>query len=354
MISLTKSNTRVRFIIHLLVWAMLFSLPYVLSSGTQDLHRMMRFTWLPLAYSFILFYINYFLLTDLFLFRKKITLFVLLNLALIGIFVWVQYLFRQPPPIPGPERFPMPGMPRPAPPPFRWMIYKDNIYLLIPVVISVALKITEKWARTEALQKEAENQQLNSELIHLRYQLQPHFFFNSLNNIYSLIDISPARAQEAIHSLSKLMRYLLYETNTDKVSLSEEIGFMKKYIELMELRTRDDIRVEAHFPEGENRSRIAPLLFISLIENAFKHGISATGPSELFFNLTVSQHRVLFIAENTSFPKNKTDKSGSGIGLANLRKRLDLLYPGNYLFKTESDGQLFRAELMINLSDDTL
>ena len=209
------------------------------------------------------------------------------------------------------------------------------------------MKTTKRWEKTEAERKEATNFKLQSELQHLHYQLQPHFFFNSLNNIYSMVDFSPEEAKSSIHSLSKLMRYMLYETNMELVPLSKEIDFMKKYITLMKLRVSDKTTVNFNFPSEETEFNIAPLLFISLIENAFKHGVSASKESSINIQMNCKEKTVIFTVENDNFPKKTDDKSGSGIGLQNLEKRLQLLYPNKHIFETTIKNNRFIATLEI-------
>ena len=232
-------------------------------------------------------------------------------------------------------------------PPIKMFIYVQMLSYMAPLLFSIAIKSTKRWVETEAERKEAANFKLQSELQHLHYQLQPHFFFNSLNNIYSLVDISPEQAKTSIHSLSKLMRYMLYETNMELVPLSKEIDFMEKYIELMKLRVSDKTEVNYSFPTKETGIQIAPLLFISLIENAFKHGVSATKESKIKINMTTNDKTVLFSIENDNFPKKPDDKSGSGIGLPNLEKRLQLLYANKYEFKTILKDDRFLVHLEI-------
>ncbi|WP_233530758.1 sensor histidine kinase [Gelidibacter salicanalis] len=232
-------------------------------------------------------------------------------------------------------------------PPFKMIIYVQMLSYLAPVLFSAAIKTTKRLIKTEAQRKEATNFKLESELQHLHYQLQPHFFFNSLNNIYSMVDISPEQAKKSIHSLSKLMRYMLYETNMDLVPLSKEIDFIKKYIDLMKLRVSDKTEVSYNFPEEETGIKIAPLLFISLIENAFKHGVSATKESYINISMTSNEKTVQFAIENDNFPKKTDDKSGSGIGLQNLEKRLELLYPNKHSFNTSVKDNNFLIDLKI-------
>ncbi|MFW2476991.1 MAG: sensor histidine kinase [Sediminibacterium sp.] len=232
-------------------------------------------------------------------------------------------------------------------PPLKMIIYVQMLSYMAPLLFSIALKSTQRWVKTEAERKEATNFKLASELQHLHYQLQPHFFFNSLNNIYAMVDISPEQAKKSIHSLSKLMRYMLYETNVELVPLSKEIEFLIKYIELMKLRVSEKTTITYSFPSEETGIKIAPLLFISLIENAFKHGISASKTSNIDIKMSAEEDKVLFTVVNDSFPKNLNDKSGSGIGILNLEKRLKLLYSGQYQFETSEKDNRFIAHLEI-------
>jgi hypothetical protein len=342
--------------LHLLVWILLIIFPFFLSQGESspaDYHRLIKYTLVPMVFYAIIFYLNYLLLIDTLLFRKRAWLFLLINLALITCFTWLHFEIKElinllrdlSPPPPGSP--PLPGKNKP---PVQLFIYKDLISMGIPIIIAFALKINEKWSSTEAEKQEREKDILNTELQNLKYQLQPHFFFNSLNNIYALIERSPSLAQETVHSLAKLMRYLLYDTDTPRVSLSDEIGFMRQYVELMKLRLSDKAKVEADFPEVSGTYEVPPLLFISLIENAFKHGISATQNSELSFRLEVIGPMIRFSAENTNFPKSEKDKSGSGIGLINLRKRLGLIYPDRHYFHSRVEGSRYFVVLEINTS----
>ena len=224
---------------------------------------------------------------------------------------------------------------------------------MLPVVMAIAIRLYEHWQDVERKNQESATVQLQTELKHLKYQIQPHFFFNSLNNIYSLIDISPERAKQTIHSLSKLMRYLLYETNSPLVSLEGEINFMKRYIELMKLRTSANTHIEYSFPENTNNIEVAPLMFISLIENSFKHGIKPQGESELKFEMQISGNRIIFTTVNPYFEETSNDLSGSSsIGLQNIRKRLELLYADKSEFDTHIADEKYFTRLMIDTGQD--
>jgi len=322
-------------------------MPYLLSYGQeQDIYRLIAHFWIPLVFSAVIFYLNYFVLIDRFLFSKKMTVFILLNTVLIICFLvfkeFLENTFL--------SEFLTPRLDankNNLRPPFKMAIYAQMLSYLAPLFFSIAIKTTKRWVQTETERKEAANFKLKSELQHLHYQLQPHFFFNSLNNIYALVDISPNQAKSSIHSLSKLMRYMLYETNLELIPLSKEIDFMEKYIELMKLRVSDKTIVNSSFPSKSTSIQIAPLLFISLIENAFKHGVSASQKSQININMSCDDKTVLFNIENHNFPKKADDKSGSGIGLKNLEKRLQLLYPDKHNFKTIVKDERFIVQLKI-------
>ena len=340
-------NKTITVFSHLLVWLVLFSMPYLLSYGqSQDLNRIIYHFWIPLVFSAVIFYSNYFKLIDTFLFPKKTFQFVGINILLIAFFIFLkeyaentffQKLTRQ--------RVDSAG--ESAGPPFKMFVYIQMISYMAPLLFSIAVKSTRRWFKIEDERKEAANFKLKSELQLLHYQLQPHFFFNSLNNIYAMVDVSPDQAKSSIHSLSKLMRYLLYETNVELVPLSKEIDFMKKYIDLMKLRVSDKTKVTYDFPKGETGINIAPLLFISLIENAFKHGVSANREGHIDLKMTCDEENVLFTLENDNFPKKVDDKSGSGIGISNIEKRLSLLYPNKNHFRTLIKENKFIAHLEI-------
>ncbi|QCX38928.1 histidine kinase [Aureibaculum algae] len=339
-------NKKITIFSHLLVWIVLFSMPYALTYGQdQEINKVIMHFWIPLGFYAVIFYLNYFVLIDHFLFTKKTIQFIILNAVLIGVFLllkeqiennFFQDIAKKR--VDGPDK---------NGPPFKMFIYVQMLSYMAPLLFSIAIKTTKRWVKTEAERKEALNFKLQSELQHLHYQLQPHFFFNSLNNIYSLVDISPDQAKKSIHSLSKLMRYMLYETNLELVPLSKEIDFMRKYIDLMKLRVSDKTVVSYSFPPEETDIKVAPLLFISLIENAFKHGVSASKACEIEINMTRNANTVLFTIENDNYPKKTNDKSGSGIGLQNLEKRLQLLYPNKHSFKSSVINNRFLVHLEI-------
>lgn len=370
-----KNNKASLILLHIMTWLVLFSIPYFISLGDFDvLPKIIQRIWTPLFFYASLFYINYFILIDKFLFKKKYFIYFLSNIVLIALFVIItiklKFLFFDedfskitapnfdslPPNIDRQHSFP-----EGVTPPFRpelgfrprmnLFIYLDSLWFIIPLMFSIALKTFERLKKSELQRKEAEKFKLESELKYLKYQLQPHFFFNSLNNIYSLVDNYPKIAKETIHSLGKLMRYLLYETNTELVSLSKEIDFLKRYVQLMILRSSDKTLISYDFSEVNEIIRVAPLLYISLIENAFKHGISATKTTEINFVITTDSKNIYFKSTNSYYPKGKSDESGSGIGLENLEKRLPLLYDDEYIFESKIENNYFIVSLTLPIKE---
>lgn len=336
---------KINILTHILVWLVLFSMPYLLSFGQeQNIYRIIAHFWIPIIFYACIFYSNYFVFIDRFLFSKKTTQYILINVVIIALFIFlreqIELTFFE-------AYIEKPDKMNGDAPPFKMFVYVQMLFFMVPLLFSIAIKTTKRWIQTENERKEAAHIKLKSELQHLHYQLQPHFFFNSLNNIYALVDISPDQAKTSIHSLSKLMRYMLYDTNEELVLLSKEIDFMKKYIDLMKLRVSDKTIVNYSFPSEETGIKIAPLLFISLIENAFKHGVSASKESSIQIDMIVNENTIVFTIENDNLPKKTDDKSGSGIGLHNIEKRLELLYPNKSSFTTQIKDNRFVAVLEI-------
>lgn len=186
-----------------------------------------------------------------------------------------------------------------------------------------------------------------AELSWLKNQLNPHFLFNTLNNISSLAIIDGDKAQDSIAQLSSLLRYVLYESDKDMVPLASELNFMKDYIDLMTLRcnSKTQVNVDLSCPTGN--AEIAPLLFISLVENAFKHGVNSRMDSFVDISMKADGKDLVFECSNSLFEKPKTDMAGSGIGIQNMNKRLELIYPGRYEFEYGPQEDRYSSVLRI-------
>ena len=217
--------------------------------------------------------------------------------------------------------------------------------LLCLMGIGIAMSLRYMMRQSERKQKEVE-----AELAWLKNQINPHFLFNTLNNISSLAQIDSDGTQEAIMQLSDLLRYAMYETNKPKVQLDGEVEFMRNYIELMKLRCNEKTTVRAQFDITDVQSEVAPLLFISLVENAFKHGMDSNAPANIDISLNQQDGILVFNCDNTNNPKPTKDRSGSGIGLENTRRRLDLLYPGRYTWEqTITPENIYHVKITIRL-----
>lgn len=236
---------------------------------------------------------------------------------------------------------------------FKWWHRLTDFFSLLCVAgIAAAIKTTSRWLKTEELRQEEEKQKVEAELKNLKNQINPHFLFNTLNNIYALIAISPEKSQEAVMELSKMLRYVLYDDNQEFVPLQKEIDFINNYVKLMRLRLTDSVKVDVTTDISTNPEMpIAPLLFISLIENAFKHGTSNNQPSFIDFSIVTSDEDTIRCElKNSYFPKTEDqDKSGSGIGMENTKKRLELIYPNSHTFEYGEEGGIYHSLLIINV-----
>lgn len=234
-------------------------------------------------------------------------------------------------------------------PSFRVFGFFNHIVASILISgFAMGLAVLEKLKQNEEKQKELEKEKLNSELAFLKNQVSPHFFFNTLNNIYSLIGIDGPTAQDSVLKLSKLMRYLLYESEHGETQMSHEIDFMNNYIDLMKLRLNSKVALQIDLPTDFSDFTIPPLLFVPFIENAFKHGISYRDRSFIIIRMTIEDEEINFVAENSIGQSIQTEAmQHSGIGLENVRKRLALLFPGKHKLKIDKKESIFRVELSI-------
>ncbi len=192
---------------------------------------------------------------------------------------------------------------------------------------------------------ELEKQNLEQQLEYLRYQINPHFFMNTLNNIHALVDIDPAKAQETIVELSKMMRFVLYDGNKQGVPLSSEFEFIRHYVALMQLRYTDKVGISIELPQEVPDRQIPPLILITFIENAFKHGVSYQRKSFIEVKVTVEDDRLLFTCRNSKAETPNQEKGG--VGLTNVRKRLNLLFGRDYTLHTHDSADVYCVDLVI-------
>ena len=322
-------------LIHAISWGILIALPLLFSnqSGstwTESWHRFVRTLGNPIGYMLV-FYINYLLLVPKLYFKRKFTAFALANIVVIFVAMLVMILWWKYAGVIFPDiEHHMPRDNRHKP----WPMYFNFILMLTLFAgLALATRLAGRWHQLEEARKDAERERTEAELSNLRNQLNPHFLLNTLNNIYALTAFDPPRAQTAVGELSKLLRHMLYDNRQNYVALYKEAEFINNYVELMKIRLTDAVTLDTHINiERDDATPIAPLIFISLIENAFKHGISQAGVGHIALTLDHDKKdsAIRFEIRNSNYPKRDNDKSGSGIGLEQVARRLELMYPGQY------------------------
>lgn len=217
--------------------------------------------------------------------------------------------------------------------------------------MNLGVKLYFKTQEDRDHQEMLEKQDLERQLEYLRYQVNPHFFMNTLNNIHALVDINPERAKTTIVELSKMMRYILYEGDKKLIPVQREALFLKNYIELMRLRYSSRVSINLDIPEMMPDVMLPPLLLIIFVENAFKHGVSYAAPSFIDIKVEVTQDKLKFRCRN-SRQEQKPDekKKKGGVGLANARRRLDLLFHDKYSLEIKENDKEYDVQLEIPLS----
>ncbi len=226
----------------------------------------------------------------------------------------------------------------------------DVLSIVVLILMFGANLGTKYYFRSRSDQRKLEDlekQNLEQQLEYLKYQINPHFFMNTLNNIHALVDIDPSKAQETILELSKMMRFVLYEGDKRGVPLTKEFEFIRTYTKLMQLRYTDKVKITVDVPEEAPDVTIPPLMLISFIENAFKHGISYQHDSFIDIKLDLKDSHLIFTCRNSKAEKPNQEKGG--VGLANVKKRLDLLYDKNYTLNIKDEADIYIVELKLPL-----
>lgn len=386
------------------IWIFIFLLPliggyFAVSGGLEreEVRRVIHGSWLSILPFFVLFLLNNYGLVPYLFFKKRYWQYTLSLLFIIGIICWVspspfnarfQDEFRRGGlhrtmkenrrnqiiemrerakeegevhwdnpkreelsldmrnPAKRPEAYPK-YAPFPFPPfAIRYLINFAIAFLMVG--FNIAIKLFFKSFRDEEMLKDLEHQRLQSELRYLKYQINPHFFMNTLNNIHALVDIDTGKAKSTIVELSKLMRYVLYEASNKTILLSREIQFLENYVTLMSLRYTDKVSIEMNFPDEVPEVQIPPLLFISFVENAFKHGVSYRSESFIRVRMQLDEgNRLSFRCTNSN--NGSADEQHHGIGLENIRKRLRLLFGNDYTLSITEDENKFDVLLIIPL-----
>lgn len=374
----TKMNYRKEHIIYTLMWIALYLSPlmsiYMRMSGNPHID----FSWYEIlnAWKFntvwiVLFAIHNFLLAPLLIIKRRTWLYTALAVALL-----VTTMFTLSDMRPSDSR--MRHAPQRSeccehdcmnaemmaskqqPPPMReggplMMFGPGEVVIffggLLLMGMNLGVKLYFRSQEDADILSQIEKHALERQLQYLKYQVNPHFFMNTLNNIHALVDIDPERAKASIVELSKLMRYVLYEGNNRLTPLSREVQFLRNYVQLMSMRYTGNVSISLDVPEVLPDSMLPPLLLVIFVENAFKHGISYRTKSFVEISLQPHGDRLLFSCRN-SRPEIKHDENmKGGVGLSNVRRRLDLLFPGNYTLDIKEQEDTYTVHLDIPLTN---
>lgn len=311
------------------------------------------FFYYRLFLNIAIFYLNYSVLVPMLLLNKKIGMYAFVSLAFIAFFIFLyQNILPSIPLMSGFDNqhellnfengrkviesrklF------------FLGLIQGIIIFLLF--AISLSIKLAIELYKNEKIKNLIKTQKINAELSFLKTQLNPHFLFNTLNSIYSLANKKSDDTTEAIITLSELMRYMIYETNKEFVTLQNEIDYIKNFISLQNLRLKDSSGVRFNV-RGKLDYNIEPLLLISFIENAFKYGTDYTGKTNINIEIKVEDDILSLRASNYISLKEKSNL-GSGVGIENIKNRLNILYPNSHTLNIEESDKLFKVELLLKL-----
>src|SRR5574344_200130 len=232
---------------------------------------------------------------------------------------------------------------------FHYPNFNITFFILAIMVISfnMAISLVFKALDNEMKDKILAKETVVSELEYLKYQINPHFLMNTLNNIHALVDIDSETAKETIINLSKMMRFVLYKGPKDKVSLLDEIEFLKDYIELMRIRYIDSVDIRFEYPENIPTMDIPSLLFVPFVENAFKHGVSYQKNSFIHIAISGDEKDVNFEVVNSKIDETMVKEGSGGIGLDNTKRRLNLIYGTDYTLDIDDDKDSYKVNLKI-------
>ncbi len=368
---------------YLLFWVVLFSVPlfgvwvHLLDRPEEDFMWIhVWHVWEPMLALLLAFLIHNWFIAPILIIKKRTLTYVLSVAVLLGVFMIYQcnhHPADMPPrgPDHGPEfvdnKQPANAIDAPsdlqqAPPPHKPPLDMHSIIAFSMLFLTLAANTGAKYyfkTRDDSDRlAELQQERLSQELEYLKYQVNPHFFMNTLNNIHALVDIDPGKAKNSIVKLSHLMRYLLYESSTEQVPLQHNIDFLRNYIDMMQMRYSDKVDISLDVPDKVASVNLPPLLMIPFLENAFKHGVSYAHHSFIHVKITLDPDlsHLTFTCVNSQHTDDKTMQPPGGIGVPNVIQRLNLLFGDNYTLDTSEDADEYRVKLIIPLikSSNTL
>ena len=379
----TKEN-----IVYLIIWILFFTAPVVSMYIRSTHHNDINFSWTEIMHVWhiylvflILFLIHNFFMAPLLVYKGKKKLYFAALACMMALFVTYQCTNKPAERHDRPHRPPMEQITKSDStkqdkPDFRSdhhhmppIIFGERdiidaiiMFLLLAMNLGVKLYFKNERDKKQLTQLKTEN--LEQQLEYLKYQINPHFFMNTLNNIHALVDIDPEKAKKSIIVLSKMMRYILYEGNNTMIPLQREVDFIEHYLQLMRMRYTDNVTIDTHFQKEMPESTIPPLLLISFVENAFKHGITYNKPSFIDISISIADKTIHFACKNSkkegdggeiaSPSRGRLEgTSEGGVGLANVKKRLDLIYRNQYHLNINDGTDTYEVTLTLPITSVT-
>ena len=327
---------------HVLSWLLIFALPFLIRTNSTDQHKKVdegflgfyiasRFLWIGL------FYINAHYLFGKFVNKKSYGIYILIQVVVLFVISILSHLLFN---------LIVKTSPYDV---ANFFVYNIFTYFFIMAASTAYVLVLDK-IRADKLRQERENENLKTELSFLRSQVSPHFMFNVLNNMVALARKQSDQLEPSLIKLSSLMRYMLYETDDDKVLLEKEVEYVKSYIDLQRLRFGKNVMVNVNMQDIDGGYEIEPMLLIPFVENAFKHGTGLIESAQIDIEMVVKNNILYFVARNkyneqSTEVKDKT----SGIGLTNVQRRLNLLYGNNHSLLINKKDNWFTVSLQLNL-----
>ncbi|MDO9156033.1 MAG: sensor histidine kinase, partial [Sediminibacterium sp.] len=328
--TISDKNRAIQYVAHLAAWLCFFFLPYlVFFPRLRDFsmsNHMLTVIVLNKIILMVVYYLNTMVLIPKLLIKEKWFFYIL---SLVGCLLFFLYVPRTlammiyPPEIPlnvtenttGINRGNRVGRIRRRP----YADFFNTVLFLLVITFGACIEVVRRWLQTEQNRKETEHERINTELSFLKSQVNPHFFFNTLNNIYSLAIVKSDKTAHAVLKLSAIMRYILTETERNLVPLENEVSFIHNYIELQQVRLTDKVQVNFNIDGNTAPLLVAPLIFIPFVENAFKYGVSTKEQSSIEINLKVTDHTIYFYAKNYIVHSENNMMENTGIGINNVK-----------------------------------
>lgn len=333
-----------------LVWATIFLIPFInahlMAESNIDFNNVI-ISWGKILPYYIIYNVNNYILAPKLLLRHRYWLYGISVIALVSIiFGTIEVLdFRY-------WQSDVDLMSKASLTELEW--YWNILFGIMMAGANSMIKLYYRAIYTERRMALLEKQNIEAQMEYLKYQINPHFLMNTLNNIHAMIEFDTSMAKQSVVELSHMLRHILYDSSENTTTLDKEVDFLDSYIKLMRIRYIDEVDIQFNTPDiiQCRKVKIPPLLLIVLVENAFKHGISYNNKSFITINISVDNYHLTCVVANSRHDNDRQNVERSGIGLNNITKRLDILFGNNYTLTTDlSDKNVYIAELVIPLNN---